>query len=277
MIEATAGWTKFTDALFPGFFALGLGIAGFVAALGSRANETVRPPARDIAMLYGSLGLLAFWSSFGPAAGLYSVLFRLPLFSFLRAPARFGLVVTMVLGLFAALAIARLLTRMPRAAQALVVFGLGAGVLLELNCLPFPWDRARPISPAYAVLAKLPRATVAEFPFYGDRVAFHLHTQYMLFSTAHWMPLANGYSDVFPPDFRTLAPLLASFPSKDTFDALRKYRVRYIVIHWDGYVVKKGDLTPVEERRRRLEPFLPYLRPVASDGDVSIYEIMGFP
>ena len=28
-----------------------------------------------------------------------------------------------------------------------------------------------------------------------------MHAIYMLNSTAHWMPLVNGYSDYIPPDF----------------------------------------------------------------------------
>jgi hypothetical protein len=276
MLAATAGWTKWEEVLFPGFLALGFAAAGLVPAL-RRDDAAGHRARRETAMLYGSLGLLAFWSSFGPAAGLYAVLFRLPLFSFLRAPSRLGLIVVLAVVVFAAIGMSRLLARLAGPVRVAAAAALGAAVVAELAVLPFPWEPARKISPVYAVLARLPRATVAEFPFYGDRGAFHLHTQYMLFSTTHWMPLANGYSDVFPPDFRTLAPLLASFPSKDTFDALRKYRVRYIVIHWDGFVVRKGDLSPIEERRRKLEPFLPYLRPVASDGDVAIYEILGFP
>ena len=50
---------------------------------------------RDVVLLYSILTVAAAWASFGPAAGLYAVLYRLvPTFSFLRAPSRFGLVVS---------------------------------------------------------------------------------------------------------------------------------------------------------------------------------------
>jgi predicted RNA-binding protein with RPS1 domain len=68
-----------------------------------------RPPRRDreTVLLYGSLGLLAFWASFGPAAGLYAVLYRVvPLFTFLRAPSRFGMLAALILALFSAFALA---------------------------------------------------------------------------------------------------------------------------------------------------------------------------
>ena len=67
----------------------------------------------------------------------------------------------------------------------------------------------------------MPRASVAEFPFYGERVAFPLHAQYMVLSTTHWMPLVNGYSDYIPQDFREAAFVLDSFPSNDTFACSR--------------------------------------------------------
>ena len=67
---------------------------------------------RETLLLCGSLAILAIWASFGPDAGFYLALFHgVPLFSFLRAPSRFGVVVPLVLGLFAALALTRLTPR----------------------------------------------------------------------------------------------------------------------------------------------------------------------
>src|SRR5207302_10940895 len=86
-----------------------------------------------------------------------------------------------------------------RTVFAAIVFALA---IADLAHVPLPWwPPPDPPSP-YALLARLPRAPLAEFPFYGERVAFPLHTQYMLFSTVHWLPLANGYSDIIPADFR---------------------------------------------------------------------------
>ena len=41
-----------------------------------------------------------------------------------------------------------------------------------------PWERALTLPEPYDVLAKMPRGPLAEFPFYGGREAWHLHTQY---------------------------------------------------------------------------------------------------
>ena len=270
MIGATAGWRRWTDVLFPGFLTLGFGTAGLVLGLCTRKNAA-HPKDRETALLYGTLAALAFWASFGPSAGLYALLFRLPAFSLLHAPARFGLVVIMTLVALASLALRRLLARLRGTRQIVVTVALAGVAIAELNVLPFPWERAEPIPEVYAVLAKMPRRPLAEFPFYGERPVFHLHTQYMLFSTTHWMPLVNGYSDFFPADFRSTAPALAAFPTVDSFRLLARYRVRYLGIHWDMYVSR------ADEIRAKLEPFQKYLRPIASDSTMTLYEIVGFP
>ena len=113
-------------------------------------------------MLYGSLGVLALWASFGPPAGLYTLLYRVvPLFTFLRAPSRFGLLVVFVLAIFSALALTRMLS--PRRSSLVALF-LAVFAIAELNVIPFPWERALPVSTNYRVLASMPRAVVAEFP-----------------------------------------------------------------------------------------------------------------
>ena len=78
---------------------------------------------------------------------------------------------------------------------------------------------------------------MAEFPFYDRRIDFHLHTRYMLNSTAHWQPLVNGYSDHIPADFRTLATTLGDVPVEGELRRAARRRVRYITLNRgrDGY------------------------------------------
>ena len=262
------GW-RIGEVLFPGILAILLG--GIGVALSWRGDTGSGDDDRETVILYGSLGALAVWGSFGPAAGLYTVLYRaVPLFTFLRAPARFGLLLAFVLALFASLALKRLL---PRAARrdVLAASAVAALAIAELNVVPFPWERALPVSTNYRVLAAMPRGAVAEFPFYGERIAYPLHAQYMVLSTTHWMPLVNGYSDYIPQDFREAASVLDSFPSNDTFVVLQKHRVRYIGIHWDMYGPR------ADEVRSKLKEFVQYLRPLGTDATMTLYEIVSFP
>lgn len=270
LLARQLGW-RIGEVLFPGMLAIVLGVTGMALSWRSTRREPAPGDDRETLMLYGTLGALAVWGSFGPAAGLYTWLYRIiPLFTFLRAPSRFGLLLAFVLALFASLALKRLL---PIAGRRTLLAGsaLAALAIAELNVVPFPWERALPVSTNYTVLAAMPRGAVAEFPFYGERVAYPLHAQYMVFSTAHWMPLVNGYSDYIPADFREAAFVLDSFPSNDTFTVLRKYRVRYIGIHWDMYGPR------ADEIRTKLKDYAQYLRPLGTDAAMTLYEIVSFP
>jgi hypothetical protein len=261
-------FARWTEVLFPGIAALTIGAIGIVVcARASPADD----PVRETGLLYGTLAGVAFWASLGPSAGLYRVLYYLPAFSFLRAPSRIGLVVVLCLAALASVAIARGLRAIPARAQRLAAAALGIAVLADTFVAPLPFADAPVLARPYAVLAKLPRGPVAEFPFYGERVAYQLHAQYMLFSTSHWMPLVNGYSDVIPDDFRTTAFVLDSFPSRDAFNVLARHRVRYIGIHWNMFVNRAAEI------RERLQPFAEHLRVLASDDRMTLYEIVSFP
>jgi hypothetical protein len=265
LLNMIGGLGPWGEVLFPGIFALAAGLAGIVIA--------ARRPSRDreTAVLYGTLGVLAFWASFGPAAGLYSVLSLLPVFSFLRAPSRLGLVVVLCLVVFAAFALRALFERAGRR-RMLVAIVAGIAAIADLVIVPLRWYRAPEVPGSYTVLAGSPRGPLAEFPFYGSRLAFPLHAQYMLFSTAHWMPMVNGYSDVIPADFREAAPVLSTFPSDDALRVLARRRVRYIAIHWDMFEGGRED-----DVRQRLRKYLPYLRLVAQDDRMTIYEVLFYP
>jgi hypothetical protein len=259
------------EVLFPGVLVIVLGATGLVLAARFGRRDDVRSRERETALIYGSLAAIAFWASFGPAAGLYRLLFQLPTFSFLRAPARFGLVVVFGLSVLAAIALRHLFDVMPQWRRTLVAGLACAAAIADVTVIPIRWYRA-PVFPApYAELARRPRAPVAEFPFYGERIAFPLHAQYMLFSTSHWLPLVNGYSDVIPLDFRQAAAVLDSFPSNDAFKVLAQHRVRYVTIHWDMFGPRQ------EEIRRRLEPYAANLMTLASDDRMTLYEVVRYP
>jgi hypothetical protein len=262
------------SVLFPGFLSIGLGLAGAVVAFRDEDRWTGRVVSRDreTALLYGSIALLTFWASLGPRAGLYTLFYTvIPVFSLLRAPERMGVVVVLCLAVLSAFAVRAIRRRYPQRAGAIAVVACAAA-MLELNDVPFGWRVAEAIPAPYRVIAKMQRGPLAEFPFYGRPVDFHIHTRYMLNSTAHWQPLVNGYSDHIPADFRPLAATLATFPSRESFQAMRERRVRYFAIHRSRYGRRAWP-----EIERRLQPLKPNLRLLADDGDVAIFEIVSWP
>ena len=190
-------------------------------------------------------------------------------FSWMRAPERFGVVVAFGLSVLAGAAVAVLLERRPRAN--LAAAALVAVVVVEL-AVPFTWPQALPVEPVYRVLAMQPPGPVIEMPFYYREVGLYRHAQYMLRSTAHWMPLVNGYSDYIPDDFLANVRTLASFPSRGAFKILEPPRVRYAVFHMYGYNTRNRN-----EVLTRLNEFAPYLRPLYIDDTLRLYEIVGVP
>jgi hypothetical protein len=251
------------ELLFPGFVATVFGLAG--AGIGWFARGRLR----ELSVLYASLGCLGCWASLGPRAGLYGALYSaIPMFTFLHAPSRFGLVVVLALSVLAGIAITALLARVSRPTLVGIVLAVAAtGELV----VPLHFPRVEPIETVYGVLATLPRGAVLEMPVYSAKFAF-LRTRYMLSSTAHWMPLVDAYSDYIPQDFNDQAEILGGFPTVPAFKLLEPDRVRYAVFHTDRYSPASRD-----ELRGRLSELSPYLARRYADDHVELYEILSYP
>ncbi|HSC27577.1 MAG TPA: hypothetical protein VLD67_09895 [Vicinamibacterales bacterium] len=262
---------RWREVLFPGFVSLALASTAVIAAF-RQPNwlSGAMPNSRETVLFYAGLVLLAFWISLGPDAGLYALFYQIvPVFTLLRAPARFGLAVSFGLAVLSGIAAAALLARArPGWPIAAAIAGLA---VLDLS-MTMPFRTIPPPPRAYEVLASLPPAPVVEFPFFYRPEAFHFHARYVFNSIYHWRPLINGYSDHIPEDFREMAPLLASFPNPEGFIYLRERRARYVVIHPDGYRHKAR-----LELQERLEAHRQYLYPHFIDSEAWLYQIVRWP
>lgn len=255
------------EVLYPGTVAAALGLGGGWMAWGRSRREG----GRDHVVFYAGLGVFSLWLSFGPDAGLYSLVYHVvPVFSMLHAPSRFGLLVTLALSVFAGYAVSRWLRGHGRPlvlASAVVLV-----TLADLCLVPLTLFEAPPLSPVYSSLAKWPYGPVAEFPFFYRRVDYHRHAEYMLFSTSHWKPLLNGYADQIPPDFRDIAVPVSSFPNLESFAILKQRRVRYVVFHFDLYDHRQAAVV-----KQRIEEFREYLRPIRLEDPVWLFQIVAWP
>lgn len=249
------------EVLFPGFVLTLLGVAG-----GASAGR--RKPR--VAICYGGMAAIALWASFGPTAYLYSALARtVPIMSFLRAPARFGVVVVFALAVLAAFAVDAWSAR-PRWRR--VAWPIAALLLADIAVVPWPLRRVAPIPPAYAMLADLPPGAVVEYPFPYHPSDFHNHTVAMFNSIVHWHPLVNGYSDYVPPDFAPIAVPINAFPDPASFQLLRARGVRYVIWRIREYTDDgRAEIT------RRLSAYPQELRPISTSRDVWLYEIVRWP
>lgn len=271
-----------SEVLFPGAITTGLGLAGLVLALRARswpgelaAAEAAAPDGtrrRHVAGFYALVGGIAFWASFGPGAGLYTALFHtIPIFSFLRAPARFGLVIVTVLVVGTGFAVAWMAGRWPRAMRWGAV-ALPVALAAELASVPLALPVVPPPNVAYRMLATLRPGPVVELPFFYQRSDFPRHALYMFNSTYHWQPLVNGYSDHIPQDFRDMVIPLSSFPTRESFGLLEARRTRYAIFHLNFY-----DRRSREKLMERLEQYEAFLTPLSREDDVWLFEISAWP
>lgn len=270
-----------SEVLFPGFLPTVLALGGLWLAWGSRATShdhgasgppMAHPPLGETVGFYGLVAFIALWASFGPKAGLYTLLFNtIPVFSFLRAPARLGLMVTLSTTVIGAFGLRALLER-AGARQWLWTAAVGLLMAAELFRAPIGLQTREPINPAYRMLADLRYGPVAEFPFFYNRSDFPRHAAYMLNSTVHWQPLINGYSDHIPQDFRDMVIPMSSFPTRESFRLLQERRARYVVFHLNWY-----DRRSRERLMERLNTYQEFLRPLSQVNDIWLYEIARWP
>jgi hypothetical protein len=257
------------EVLFPGFLPVGFAAATIVWQARAGRHDALPAPAAVVGF-YVTLGLLAAWASAGPDAGLYTALHAgFPLFSMLRAPARFGILVTLSVAVLGAIGVAALERRLAPPRRTAVLLVILAASIAGSSVGPLELDAAPALPPAVARLATLPRAPVVEFPYFSAPADRSRHTEYMLLSTFHWQPLVNGYSDHMPADAARDMLALATFPGTEAWRVLRRLEVRYVLVHWRSYSrVQLEALVPlIEEQASRL-------RLMAGGPEVSLYEIV---
>ena len=225
---------------------------------------------RRVVGFYAVLAVLALWASFGPKLYLYTVLAKtLPVMSFLRAPARLGILVVFGLAVVAGFGIADLLAKRRRAWLGPALLALTVGELLT----PWPLKPVEPLEPVYRVLAAQPRGGVLELQFpYKSTDLFH-HARFMYSSMWHWQPLVNGYSDFIPQPFRDMAVPINAFPDPESFRIAQAHQTRYVVVHWGMYT----NLEDRKEVRDRFPPYAANLKLLYSDDEESLYEIVKYP
>jgi hypothetical protein len=210
------------DALFPGFAAL---------VLAASALATVAIRDRRARMLV-AVGAAAFYLSFGTHAPAYAWLYlHVPLFDAIRAPVRFGQVALFALAGLAGFGTAWWLAKLSNARGRMAA---GALLLVLVNAealrAPLGWVEYQGRPKIFNRLADQPSAIVACFPFYSQPGSVGGNAQYMLWSTANWRPMLNGYSGLMPRSFYRNAEGVKAFPLPESLQYLHEAGVTHVVV-----------------------------------------------
>jgi len=240
-------------------------LAAWLAA-SPRARGTVHEWTSSSAGILALLALFAVAMSFGPqiysrgklieATNVYAAFYRIvPGFDGLRVPARFGMIVALLLAALAAHG-AAVVDRLRHAPRLLAL--AGALIVVESIAVPLPLNgnatdykqsglarlpdfvaTGAAAPDVYRAVAQLPAsAALVELPF--GEVAFEV--RYMFYSTLHWRPLANGYSGGAPDAYGLLAESLKDLDRRPeaAWQALSASGATYVIVHEDFYADGRG-------------------------------------
>jgi hypothetical protein len=268
-LPALKRWRPWSDVLFPGIGLLVL------TGIGTRVAWRSGSETRRVLVAYLTLAALAMWASFGPRLGLYRLLeYVVPGMGLIRAPGRFGILVACALAVIAGFGAARL-SRVRAWVPWVLVVAIAAELGVKTQAWGWPsWPLtvAPAVSRAYRKLPNLPPGVLVEFLFPYQSSSYHFHSRAMYWSTYHWLPLVNGYSDIIPADFDQMALPINAFPDPESFAIMKARHVRYVLWHVEDYQSAGQDVL-----RTRIARYAPYLRPIVIAPDAWLYEIVQWP
>jgi hypothetical protein len=223
------------DAFFPGFVALILA-AGAIVWITRRKHLDSGSPSglvmRHRVLTALAIAVAGFVLSFGPQTPIYSWLFHVfPPLQGLRAAARFGNLFLLGTAVLAGIGLATLRQRLPAGRRALVAAAIIVLANLESLRAPFQYTRFEGIPAIYSLVAEEPGPVVlVEMPFYPPALIFENST-YMVYSTAHFRPLMNGYSGYIPGSYRRYVETFSRFPEEQAILAMREAGATHVMVH----------------------------------------------
>jgi hypothetical protein len=207
--------------------------------------------------------IAAAWLSLGPSpqvlgrpldlASPYRFLWTyVPGLEGLRVPARFGMIVALMLAVLGALGA----STVARIRHGVIVLGILAAVFLyEAGAAPFVVNGMSPVKGFATPLARLdlPRraplvyravdqlpadAVIADLPL-GD-ADYDLRAMY--YSIERWRPIVNGYSGFFPPHYGRVKVALSEVPRHPdmSVEILRELGVTHVIVHEAAYLDMEG-------------------------------------
>lgn len=247
ILTAQSRYLDWEKTLFPGLLPVVLALGGGTVWLLARARGAApeSPPCVGDAVC-GLLAVMAVswilslgpwlsWNDHRTSVRLpaYWLAAAVPGLSGIRAWSRFGHGVAFGLAPLAALGLARLVGRR-RVLGGVVAVAVLAGLGVEYAHAPIPVVPA-PVepTPGHAWLA----AHGAGQPLFvlpTGAVPACQHARYMLQTTAHWLPLASGYSGHQPPSMQPINTIGQALPAPEALRRARRRGFRWLLVELDG-------------------------------------------
>jgi Interleukin-like EMT inducer len=207
-------------------------------ALDARREPAPRPSRRQWTMVFLFLSVSTFLTTLSPnlpigerrwGTGLFEWIYEfVPGASAFRAPGRWSLAFALPLALLAALGLRVIQDAMRPARATALSLVLVAGVLIEYNVAPLPWDRLGAPPPVYDWLARQPGdSAVVELPIREVDNGWA-----MFWGLRHGKRVVNGHGGFDRPLMEEIARASDPFRLPALLTALRAiFPLRYVVVH----------------------------------------------
>jgi hypothetical protein len=183
----------------------------------------------------------------------YAILYKLPGFAVMRAPARFAVLVSLSAAVLTAYGLVALRARWPRVRHAGRALALAAGVLI----LAEYWTTFELVAPGSSAVAEAMRRDPA--PGAVLNVPTIPAIEYLWYQAQHERPLVGGFLSRLPPDrFAAENPVMRYLDPATPADAdaavrdgagvrsLREAGIRFVVVYW--WVAAPDEIPELERK-----------------------------
>jgi hypothetical protein len=243
LLPAESALRRPPDAwLFPGVLVIVLAAAAFVRRRPATATgdgvASLGMRLLDVRWTYLAVLAVTVWLAVGPPFGVWRWIYWWPGLSFVRVPSRFMVLGMLALAVLAGYGFDQLAVAWPDRRRRVTATVVGGLLLAEFTFAPLQGvayradppalDRWLDTRPKPFAVVDLPVPDSSNFAR-RDQVA----AEYMVHSMAHWQPILEGYSGIYPPDYPDLYWPMTRFPDEASLRTLARIGVTYAVVHVD--------------------------------------------
>ncbi len=245
-------WLEWPEhSLYPGGLVIFLSLFGILCLRKSNNFYYLGFNGSSIQNFYLILGILAFVLSLGTIFKYFGNTLNIympynffyeyfPGFKSMRAPVRWGVIVTFSLSILAGYGFNKLIKNKSSIQQLIIFLFCLTVIFIESIYIPLSFGitpLGQDVPPVYEWLSnQTDDFVIVELPMvYVDKILsgidLYNNTKYMYYSTYHWKTLVNGYSGYYTKYHIELISILKTFPSHESISLLENLGVKYVILH----------------------------------------------